>query len=339
MILGKTSKNRCRFYFFLGIVLGAIGLIVILAAIFLFQDWRNERLWEVAIYNQEEEHYEDYKEQDIEQMNYSNKEAENNIVDIIEIPISAVTMDDYGRLFYINKDTKKKVYYNGHPASHLHISPLGNKFGFCEEFNIYDKSIPYDRQIVLHVSDIDTKSIKEIYHGSHRTSSWEWFDNNYVLVYYNCGTECRALYKINVNTGKQTDISKNFGYGVGYQWSSNKRYVLAYHYTSNYGISVGDKNGNIIFRMMRDPAPGIMITDVKALWSPDSSKIVLIIKKEEREILEALVFDINQDFKIIFQEDLVGNIDDIEISWQNQGKVLVYKDLDGRREKAFRDLL
>lgn len=338
MILSKVFKNRSKFNFFLGMISGVVGLIVVLSAIFLFQDWRNEKLWEAAIYNQEEEeeYYKDYKEQDIEQMDYSNKGAENNIVDIIEIPISAVTMDDYGRLFYIDKDTKKKVYYNGHPTSYLHISPLGNNFGFYEEFNIYDKSIPYDRQVILHIGDINTKNMKEVYSGSYRTSKWEWFNNDYVLVYYNCGTECQALYKINVNTSKQTDISKNFGYGVGYQWSPDKRYVLAYHYTSNYGILVGDKDGNIIFRLMRDPTPGIMVADVEALWSPDSSKIALVIKKEYKEGMEIFVLDMVQDFNTIFQEDLTGTIDDIEFFWQHKGKLLAYKDSNGWKEKVFK---
>lgn len=241
------------------------------------------------------------------------KLSEGDSIEISEVPIVAeLTQDEYKRVFYIDGNIKRGVTHNSHPIDYLIFSPSKNKFGYFENLDIYDKNVPYDKQLILHVVDQNTKDKKEIYHGSFRTSDWEWFSEKEILVGYNCGTECKVLYLIDIDSNKRHTLQ----YGVGYQWSPNKELVFAYHYTAAYGITVGDKFGNETFNLRRDKNFSELIWKTKAAWSPDSKKLALIIKKENQEKLELLVFDVENNFKTIYQKDLEAN-DFNNLSWQN----------------------
>lgn len=244
-------------------------------------------------------------------------------MDISEAPISKLVADDYNELFYLDKNRKRKVTHNGHPTSRFYFSPVKDKFGYLENFDIYDKNVPYDQEVVLHIGDAKTRETKNVYHGSFRTSGWEWFSDSEVLVSYGCGTECQTLYIINVDTDKKYTL----GYGVGYEWSLNKKMVLAYRYSGRFGIIVGDKFGNILFQLSRE-SPDIyseLLSQTKAAWSPDSNKIAAVIKKEDQDQLELLVFDTQENFKQIFQSD-VDFFKDVELRWDSDEK-LIYNDL------------
>jgi len=241
-------------------------------------------------------------------------------IDISKVPIFTVTADDYGRLFYIDRNIKRKVTHNYNTTSNLYFSPSIDKFGYIENFDIFDKNAPYDQEIILHIGNTKTRETKIVYHGSFKTSGWEWFSNNEVLVSYGCGTECQTIYIINVDTGKKYTL----GYGVGYEWSPDKKMVVAYHYYAGSGITIGDKFGNILFRLLRE-RPDIyseLLEQTMAYWSPDSNKIAVVIKKENQDQLELLIFNVQENFKQIFQSD-VDFFEDTELRWDNNEK-LVY---------------
>lgn len=260
------------------------------------------------------------------------------LMDSMRSPIDIVHVSSPFRLIkngymgvvYYDGNIKRSVVYQGQEIRYLRFSPSNDKFGFY-----YNKPGQEDisgSDVELSIMDIDTRVITKVYEGGFKTSSWEWLNNKEIVVYYGCGTECMVAYIIDTIGGEQTAILQ---YGVGYEWSPDKKLVLAHRYTVEYGINVGNKQGNIVFQLLRSPAPFTGNLDVKALWSPDSAKIALIIKKENKEELELLVFDIEQDFKQIFQEDLTGNIDDIGFFWQHKGKALFYKDLNSEQVIAF----
>lgn len=186
----------------------------------------------------------DYKftDADIKQFHTEIDEMVNSGINIQDIPSDNLTKDkliegEYNRVFYFDKNIKRKVIFNRSWIEYLQFSESKDMLGFYYEHNDFPKAWQDTSLVIM---DIPSGNFKEIYSGDYRTSEWEWFDDNHVLVHYNCGTECNALYKININTGKKIDLSKNFGYGVGYKWSPDKKFLIGYHYTASYGIVVGN---------------------------------------------------------------------------------------------------
>lgn len=227
-------------------------------------------------------------------------------INIQEIPKSDLNetkliKDKYKQITYIdNNEIERKVIFDKSWIGYLKFSPSKKKLGFHYEHMDVPTS---GRDVSVMIMDIASGDLKEIYKGSFRTSSWEWFSENEVLVSYNCGTECQLLYLINVDSGEQRKLY----YGVKYEWSPNKKMVVAYHYyNGGYGITVGDKYGNSLFTLRRERSPEYNDLEIKtqAIWSSDSSKIALYIKKETEDKMELLVFDVDDSFKQIFQSNV-----------------------------------
>ena len=163
----------------------------------------------------------------------------------------------------------------------------------------------HNKEVVLLIRDVNYGETKEVYNNNFGASNWEWFSENEVLVSYGCGTECRVLYLIDIDSGKQWTLQ----YGVGYEWSPNKEMVVAYHYSWKYGITIGDKYGNELFTLRRERGPVVndLESKTQAIWSSDNTKMALYIKKEGENEMELLVFDIEKSFKQIFQSDEIFN--------------------------------
>lgn len=235
--------------------------------------------------------------------------------DLHQYPVSYFLSDElYGGEVFVTYDNGKRsatelLTNDGKPKTHLEMSPNGQKLGYFLELNSFiDKeknkkidSIDYDNYTALIIMNTDASEKKEIYKGDYHTSYWEWLDNNEVAVYYNCGSECMIGFVIDVDTG--TEEAKLL-YGVGHEWSPNKELVVAYHYSGGYGITVGDKYGNVLFEFRR-PLPSVYsklaANETKATWSEDGKTLSLVIKKENEEKLEIIKFDVDNDFKIISQ--------------------------------------
>lgn len=239
-------------------------------------------------------------------------------VDIVNIPFDNLVLNDNSLCYEYNE---KKVGFNGNPIVQIFFSPSKEKIGFMEDRDIFDENIPEDEQKILYVGDAKKKDFKEIFHGSFRTSGWEWFSENEVLVHYNCGTECQALYLANVDSGKETALV----YGVNYEWSPNKEFVLAYHYSWKYGITAGDKNGKVLLEITRgntSDKDDELIQKTKAIWSPDSSRLALVIKKEYIYKMEVLVFDVKNNFNQIYRQDM-PDVDEYNLRWSDDSKRLI----------------
>ncbi len=246
-------------------------------------------------------------------LNINKKLIKNNTIEISEIALEKIIEDEYGSLFYIDNQTKKRVVQNNNTLSRLQFSPLKDKYGFTENLD----NDQHDKPILIFTGDINHKETKEIYRGSFKTSGWEWFSNEEILVFTGCGTECEVLHLIDLVSGEKIELN----YGVNYKWSPDKTKVLALHYTIP-GFTVGDKFGNELFTLERKFLEYSKLFDfIQAEWSEDGGKIALVIKKDNEEKMELLVFDVQNDFNIISQSDIEA-IDDIDLSWNNN-KVLI----------------
>lgn len=211
---------------------------------------------------------------------------------------------------------------DGCDKSQLKISPNNAQLGYFIDLNCLNKnssSIDYENHTSLRIIDLDKISSKEIYKGNYHTSSWEWLNDNEVIVYCSCGTECMAVYLIDADTGEQ---KTQLVYGVGYEWAPNKKIVLAYNYSAGYGITVGDKNNNELLVLRREFSDlhNNLVYETRALWSPDSSKLALVIKKENVDGMEILVFE-TKDFEQIFRSD-IEFAENAEFAWADNNKII-----------------
>lgn len=247
--------------------------------------------------------------------------SQNNLaIDITEASLDKLAEDDFGTYY---NSSKNRVVFNKNQINNLIFSPLKDKVGFLDSVGVNDKSIPYERQVLLYAGSVNRRNFKEIFHGSFRTSGWEWFNNDEIIVYYNCGTECQLLYLANVDSGEGNALI----YGVNYDWSPNSELALAYHYYSwgIYGITVGNSRGKELFSVTRNPTHSDnqeLIGKTKAKWSSDSSKLALIIKKENKNQMELLIFDVVNNFKQIFGQD-VDNSGEYNLGWDEDNKSVV----------------
>lgn len=234
-------------------------------------------------------------------------------IDISEAPIYELEEDENKEVLYKKSGVSQKIIYKNQRISHLFFSPNKNKAGFFYESGNY---LSAGRDTALAIVNISDKKIKKVYEGSFKTSGWEWVDDNEVLVYYGCGTECMVTFVIDANSGER---KAQLQYGVGYEWSPNKKYVLAYNYSGKYGITVGNKEEKVLLSIKRDSDYSKLVDETTAIWSPDSSKLAVIIKKEKIEEMEILVFE-TDNFDMILQSDIEFT-KDAKFIWAGNNKI------------------
>ncbi|PIZ64212.1 hypothetical protein CO051_04680 [Candidatus Roizmanbacteria bacterium CG_4_9_14_0_2_um_filter_39_13] len=147
----------------------------------------------------------------------------------------------------------------------------------------------------------------------------EWLNDEEFAVYRGCGTECETVYIFNL----RQDGKQKLYYGVGHTWSPDKQYILAHHYAVQSGITVGDRYDNILFDLRRE-YPKEYVGTHKASWSPDSTKLALIIHQDEKTRMELFVFDAQKNFQKIVQKQIqTKEVNDLY--WQDR-KTLIYID-------------
>lgn len=225
--------------------------------------------------------------------------VEGNPIDISEVPLDKIVEDEYQRLFYIEDNIKKKVIRNGHSTVQFRFSPSKNRFGYLENSDISDESIPWNREMVLHIGEVATRETKEVYYGSHRTAGWEWFSEEEVLIPYGCGTECQVLYLVNVNSGFKETIQQ----GVSYEWSSDRNWLFAYRYSGKLGIVVFDKNQDQIYEYLKDPRDKYE-EKIKGSWAPSGNRLAMVKEKDHEDQLELIIADFDQSGIVLVQKDL-----------------------------------
>lgn len=203
------------------------------------------------------------------------------------------------------KNKGKQLTNDGFEKSLIKIAPDQRKIGYYKHLHskpIYqDEASYYENYLALMVYNLDTGKEQEVFRGDYRFGNWEWLSPVELVLYRGCGTECVGFWRVSIETGEKNVVN----YGVGYQWSPNKELVVAYHFSGVYGITVGDKYGNTLFEFRKSlPSVYSKLTDeTKAIWSEDGRALTLIMKKENEEKLEIIKFDVNNNFKIISQED------------------------------------
>jgi len=220
-------------------------------------------------------------------------------------------------IWEIISDKKIQLTDDGFEKSDIKISSDREKIGYYKHLYskpLYQNKDYFENYLALMIYDLKTKKEKEIFKGDYHLGEWEWISPKEVIIYQGCGTECVAFWRVNI----ETDEKNSANYGVDYQWSADKKYVLAYRYT-HLGITIGDKFGSEIFTLEREKNKIFpkLAEKTEGVWSPDSKKLALIIKKENQEKLEFLVFDVvEKKFKVIYQEDL-ESFEIKNFHWQN----------------------
>jgi hypothetical protein len=143
----------------------------------------------------------------------------------------------------------------------------------------------------------------------------EWLSDEEFAVYRGCGTECEVVYIFNT----KHDAQQKLFYGIKHTWSPDKKYVLAYHYALQPGVTVGDKHGAILLDLRREYSQE-SVGMPQATWSPDSSKLAVIIRKQDEEKLELLIYDVATQFKLLYQYNLSG-VDTSDLMWASDDTV------------------
>ena len=207
----------------------------------------------------------------------------------------------------------------------LKFSPGGKKYAYFQnKFTTKIEEIgdeDYTSLIVYHKGREET-----VFQGNFRLSYIEWLNDEEMVIYRSCGTECMIAYNVDL----ENKTTREFTFGVGYTWSPNKKYILAYNFSYKYGISVaerGDLYGRRIFELRRNNPPrgSGLVNKTKAVWSPDSSKLALVIKKEDKEKLELLVFAVQRNFEIILQKNL-ESMEFADFDWKDEKTVFFIVD-------------
>ena len=129
--------------------------------------------------------------------------AQGDPVEISDIPRELLTKLVWGEfrkaLLVDNYGPARAVTYHGKEISYTKYSSGKDKIGFYYESSNYGTA----EDLSLVIFDIPTRTMKEVYKGSYRTSFWEWNGEYHVIVYYGCGTQCLYAYKINIETGQR----------------------------------------------------------------------------------------------------------------------------------------
>lgn len=262
------------------------------------------------------------KQEDLDMKIVENTVTEGKPIDIAEVILpKELKTEEYGDIFYYDGQIKRQVTYRYNPISQLNFSSTTDKFGYFVNYNIYDENISDNKEVTLRIEDINTRDSKQVYSGSFRTSGWEWFSNDEVLVNEGCGTECHVQILENLITEKEYVLQ----YGVGYTWSPNKKWVFAYNYSYRTGITIGDKFGNVIYKHHILPPENEMANTPLAVWSPDSSKLAFAMKKSDDKSFELFILDSGENFKEIFKSN-VGTAKKFELKWAPDGKTLNIND-------------
>lgn len=250
-------------------------------------------------------------------VHYELKKVSRGKIDLLSVSSEKLEQDE---LWVYEKSSKRQVYFHNNPIGQLHFSPSGKKMGFMELRNIYDKKIPLTEQVVLYIGLTKGTKYQAVYYGDFKTSGWEWLNENEVVAYDNCGTECVVGFLFDARDGrKKADL-----WAVGHEWSPDRQMILSYNYTIGYGVRVQNKKGEDLFLITRRQPRSYnkLILETRAIWSPDSAKLALAIKKEKEDKMEILVYNTKDNFKKIYQSDML--LADVpEIRWSDDGSANV----------------
>lgn len=196
-------------------------------------------------------------------------------------------------------------------------SPSGKKLAYFQAKSTENDISQIGDKDYMSIMVEDGANETAVFKGDFHLSSLEWLTDDELVVYRSCGTECITANLVNTKTAEKQAINL----GVGYSWSPDKQYVLAYHYATNYGISVTSREDRfekslLQIRRIYPSSRSILADQTRATWAPDSTKLALIIRKEREELLELLVFDVLNNFRVLVQRDL-AETEISSLAWSN----------------------
>lgn len=171
--IGTDSGSKGELKIFLSMALGAIGLIAVLLGVFIFQEWRSEKLWEEAIYGQETVEGEMKSQYPVE----SESEVEN------QHPAVTSNEDFYGE------------------KTDFRFSPSKKYIAFVQ--NVFEEyGHDWDKYWALQLFYMESGTEKTLFVDDTRMSSYEWLSDETIRVFHNAGTGVRAYKNISVDREK-----------------------------------------------------------------------------------------------------------------------------------------
>lgn len=234
--------------------------------------------------------------------------------------VLGISEDDTGELIREYKRDNESLKINT-----IKRSPSGKNTAYFQHKFAKDLKEMDDEDYAYIVVDQGIKA-EPVFKSDFRLTDFEWLFDDELAVYRDCGTECVIAYVVNIDTKKYEQLPL----GVGYTWSPDKYYVAAYRYSGRYGVSIGsrgNKYGRSLYEIIREPPPtgSALIVKTELKWSPDSSKFALVIRKNDEERLEMLVFGLrNNNFTLLSQRDLGQNASD-KFFWKGASTVIYYE--------------
>lgn len=212
-------------------------------------------------------------------------------------------------------------------------SPNGKKSAYFQHKFTRDLKEMSDEDYAYVVVDQGIK-VEPVFKSDFRLSDFEWLFDEELAVYRDCGTECTIAYVVNVDTKKYEQLPM----GVGYTWSPDKFYVASYRYSGRYGITIASRRGNYgrsIYEILREPPPtgSALISKTALKWSPDASKFALVIRKNDEEMLELIVFGLENDNFVLLSQHGIDQDSFDEFFWKGTSSIHYY---DSGKEKVIK---
>lgn len=229
--------------------------------------------------------------------------------DITAMRVFDVAQEEYGNAWHIEDGLARKVAYLGEEISYLRRSPSKRFIGFFHDTSGDERA---GKDVALEVMDIETKDVTMVYEGDYKTSDWEWIDDDQVIVYHNCGSPC---YSFTIMSTKGEALYGPRMFGLSYTLSPDKKWLLgSVDWNRTLGVSVMNIETKKEHEFIQAGIPNHEYAAyARAVWSADSRKLAVLNKQPDSEHIEAVVYDVGNDFRVLRRETAVCEIVDDDV--------------------------
>ena len=208
-------------------------------------------------------------------------------------------------------------------------SPEGKRIAYLEKIDQDGDESSKETEYSLIIINPFTRKLKTIYATNIPIDTWNWINDEQIIIYSITANSDLLSDKINIPTN---EITNQF-IGSNYEWSHDKEW----YWTNNKqsGITVTDKYQIKNFNFnIKDSKYQDIIT---ASWSPVNDYLALVKENEGDNQMELLIinFNFNQEGKVLLQKNL--GIEGCKNMWWDSdsfysSKFICYNEKKGRLE-------
>ena len=225
--------------------------------------------------------------------------AAPHTIDVTETPVFDFREGDFRSVYYDDNGIEKLVTHRGEEIRSAKLSPVRGKLGFYHDRRGEKDHTSQD--VILSIMDVNTKHIVQVYEGNYKTSAWEWIDDGRVIVYRNCGSPCYAFTIISTE-GEVLDGPRMLG--LSYTLSPDRQWLLgSVDWAQTLGAVVMHIKTKEEFEFVQTGIPSHKYAEyAQSAWSADGRKLAVLNKRPADQHMEATVYDVANDFKILHRE-------------------------------------